>query len=243
MCSGADSGYHGCMTYVLHYAPDNASMIVRMALDHAGVAYRTALVDRARRQQESAAYRKLNPHGLIPALETPQGAIFETGAILLWLVDAHDGLGPKAEDPGRGAFLAWLFHLSNTTHATLRQMFHAEDYIAPRSAPALRRGIARRLKKEFGQLNDLLATDPAWLGAETPTVLDFYLCALLRWSALYPDAGQAGWFNLDHYPALARMCAQVETLECTAQLARAEGMGPAPFTRPEPPNPPEGSPT
>ena len=68
------------MTYVLHYAPDNASLIIRMALDHRGLPYRTQLVDRASQEQSSAAYRALNPNGLIPTLETPQGPLFETGA-------------------------------------------------------------------------------------------------------------------------------------------------------------------
>jgi len=80
------------MTYVLHYAPDNASMIFRLALEHLGVAYQTALVDRAAGGQNAAAYLALNPNGLIPVLETPQGPIFETGAILLWLGDTHGGL-------------------------------------------------------------------------------------------------------------------------------------------------------
>ena len=34
--------------YTLHFAPDNASLIVRLVLDGAGIPYRTALVDRAR---------------------------------------------------------------------------------------------------------------------------------------------------------------------------------------------------
>ena len=32
--------------YTLHYAPDNASLIIRLALEAQGVAYDTCLVDR-----------------------------------------------------------------------------------------------------------------------------------------------------------------------------------------------------
>ncbi len=32
--------------YTLHYAPDNASLIIRLVLDGAGIPYRTALVNR-----------------------------------------------------------------------------------------------------------------------------------------------------------------------------------------------------
>lgn len=71
--------------YLLHYAPDNASLVVRLALEELRQPCRTALVDRATRQQDRAAYRALNPAGPIPVPKTPDGPIFETAAILLWL--------------------------------------------------------------------------------------------------------------------------------------------------------------
>ena len=60
-------------------------------------------------------------------LETPAGPISETGAILLWLADTHQ-LGPSLADPDRPAFLKWLFFLSNTAHAELRQIFYPHQY-------------------------------------------------------------------------------------------------------------------
>ena len=81
--------------YVLHFAPDNASLIVRLALEEMGLSYRTALVDRAVRAQDGGTYRAVNPTGLIPALETPQGVVFETGAILLWLGEVHGRMAPR----------------------------------------------------------------------------------------------------------------------------------------------------
>lgn len=48
-------------TYTLHYAPDNASLIIRLALEEIGVPYDTVLVDRAAQAQTLPAYRALNP--------------------------------------------------------------------------------------------------------------------------------------------------------------------------------------
>ena len=96
------------MTYVLHYAPDNASLIVRLALEHRGLPYRAALVDRAAKAQETTGFRKLNPNGLIPVLETPEGPLFETGAILLYLAEKFGAFLPQ--DPTRRTeALSWLF--------------------------------------------------------------------------------------------------------------------------------------
>ena len=97
------------MTYRLHYAPDNASLIIRLALEELELPYETVLVDRARTAQQSAEYLALNPNGLIPVLETPHGALFETGAILLWLADTEGKLAPPPESAARGNFLKWLF--------------------------------------------------------------------------------------------------------------------------------------
>lgn len=231
------------MTYVLHYAPDNASLIIRLALEHRGLDYRTILVDRATAAQTKAAYRALNPNGLIPVLETPNGPLFETGAILLWLADTHGGLGPAPTVPERGNFLKWLFFVANTIHPALRMIFYPEKFIAADHVTALRGGLQRHLHTSFSTLNQTAAAKPAWFCASTPTVLDFYTAAVLRWPALYPSNTDRTWFDLSNYPALAQLCAHLETLPCACALQIAEGLGDTPFTAPHPPTPPEGSAT
>ena len=231
---------NGLMTYVLHYAPDNASLIIRMALDHRGLPYRTKLVDRASQQQSSAAYRNINPNGLIPTLETPQGPLFETGAILLWLADTHGGLGPGPGDPTRGTFLKWLFYVSNTLHPALRMLFYPEKYIDADHIDALRAGLQAQLKQGFATLDAFAAQQSNWLSGPEPGALDFYAAGLLRWPALYPSNANRDWFALAGYPALMDLCTRIETLPCTRTLQKAEGLGDTPFTAPRRPTPPEG---
>lgn len=225
---------------ILHYAPDNASLIVRLALEHRGIAYQARLVDRAVRAEKSAVYRALNPNGLIPTLETPQGPIFETGAILLWLADRYGGLGPGPDDPLRGAFLKWLFFLANTVHATEVMLFHSERYVPPETVETLQETLRDQLRGHFVTLETLASEAPPYLGAAAPTVLDFYLAALLRWPALYP-APRTRWHRIADYPALSGLCAGLESLACCRALQKTEGLGTRPFTDPDYPNPPEGS--
>ncbi len=119
---------------ILHYAPDNASLIIRLILEEMGLSYDTCLVDRQAEAQRGAAYLKLNPSGQIPALETPDGPISETAAIALWLVDRHAMMGPAPSDADRGAFLKWLFFMSNTLQSGLRMTFYPEKYLGDTSA-------------------------------------------------------------------------------------------------------------
>jgi glutathione S-transferase len=230
------------MTYVLHYAPDNASLIVRLALEHRGLPYRAALVDRAAKAQETTGFRKLNPNGLIPVLETPEGPLFETGAILLYLADRHGGIGPGPDAPTRGDFLKWLFFLSNTIHPALRRLFYPEKYIALAHIDAMRAGTQTDLAQHYATL-EAQAVRGWLLGGPAPTALDFYAAALLRWPKLYPATASRDWFDLATHPALARLAAAVEALPATVALQNAEGLGDTPFTAPSYPQPPEGSAT
>lgn len=232
------------MTLTLHYAPDNASLIVRLALEEAGLPYRTVLVDRKTRAQDGPAYRALNPAGLIPVLETPQGPIFETGAILLWLSEQAPGLAPAPGDARRGALLTWLFFTSNTLHTGLRMTFYPEKYAGPdtQAQTALRTTVQTRLTGDLGLIDAAYGADAPFFIGEAPCLLDLYLAPLLRWCALYPD-GQTGWFDLARYPRLARMVHALEQRPATHAAQRAEGLGPAPFSAPVHANPPEGSAT
>jgi glutathione S-transferase len=227
----------------LHYAPDNASLVIRLALEELGLPYETVLVDRSRDAQNSAAYRTINPNGLIPALETPDGPIFETAAILLWLADRHGALAPAPDSPERASFLKWLFCASNTLHADLRMLFYTEKYAGPDAAAqaAVRRQLTRRLGTHLQNFNAAAGT--AWLGAGTPSVLDLYLACQLRWMALYPQAHDRSWFNLARYPALHALCETLERRASTRAAITAEGLNARPFTAPDYATPPEGSAT
>lgn len=231
------------MTYVLHYAPDNASLVIRLALEEMGVAYRTVLVDRRLQAQRSPAYLALNPNGLIPVLETPGGPIFETGAILLWLGESHPGpLTPAPGAPQRADFLKWLFFLSNTLHPALRMVFYTQKYAGPDMLhqAALQAQIQAEISRLLALLDDATA-GPYLLGAE-PCSADLYLCCMLRWLRLYPE-GQTAWFDLARYPGLRAMAAELETRAATHAAQEAEGLGQTPFTAPQAPTPPEGSAT
>lgn len=228
------------MSYRLHYAPDNASLIIRLALEELGQPYETVLVDRGTKAQRSDAYRALNPAGRIPTLETPQGPISETGAILLWLADTHGGLLPRWDDPDRGAVLNWLFFIANTLHPEMIQSFYTPRYGPIEAVPAMRAALRKRI---LGHLT-LLETQAidrcnGWFCGEEPSALDLYVAAILRWLVLYGrDASTP--FDNSAYPRLMEMCARLEMRASCARLREAEGMAGRPFTDPQIPNPPEG---
>lgn len=231
------------MEYRLHYAPDNASLIVRLALEELGQPYQTVLVDRQSKAQRRPDYLALNPAGRIPTLETPDGPISETGAILLWLSRRHNSLAPAPDRPEWGAVLNWLFFISNTLHAETVQLFYIHRYGPQAAWPDMRDALRKRIAAHLTLLEtEAIARCAGWFCGPSPSVLDLYVAAILRWLALYGGASRS-WSPAKACPHLREMCARLERRPSCTALIKAEGMSAHPFTNPKPPNPPEGSAT
>lgn len=160
----------------LYYAPDNASLCVRLALEHLDRPYQTVLVDRRHKGQRDPAYLELNPNGLIPVMVTPDGPMFETGAILTWLAQsAPSSLMTPQDIEKKQFFLQWMFWLANTLHPALRMLFYAETYI-DENEKALRHRTRARLNDMLGILQQAEHAD--WLDAEGPTAQGCYLAPM-----------------------------------------------------------------
>lgn len=238
--------------YILHYAPDNASLIVRLALLELGLPFQTRLVDRTVRAQDSAAYRALAPTGLIPALDMGDQVMFETGAILLALADrapqgSHAKLFPAEGAPQRGDALKWLFFIATTLHADCRLHFYPDQYAGQTPAPpAFCAATRARLLGHVALIEAAAHAQPElfWQKGHNagPSLLTLYTLTITRWLRLYPE-GPETWLNLADYPCLYALAGQLEARASALQAALDEGLGPTPFTTPILPNPPEGSPT
>lgn len=215
----------------LHYAPDNASLCVRLMLEELGVAYETVLVDRSVKEQQSETYLKLNPNGLIPVLETPDGVMFETAAILLWLADSHNAMAPAVDSPERADFLKWLLWLANTLHPALRMLFYPEKF-SPAHEP-----LREMTKSRIADLLTILVNGP---DLTKTSALSCYAAPMLRWLALYPQ-DHTEWFDLTRWPRLHDFCLGFEARPSAIRAADAEGLGETPFSSPSYPTPPEGS--
>ena len=86
---------------ILHgYWRSGTSYRTRIALNVKGIAYEQAPVDLRAGAQKSDAYRALNPQGLVPALETVDGVLTQSSAIIEWLEERYPE--PPLLPPGRG---------------------------------------------------------------------------------------------------------------------------------------------
>lgn len=217
--------------YVLHYYPDTASLAPRMVLAELGVQHRCALIDREAGVLSSPAYRALQPLGQIPALETPDGPMFETAAILLYLADRHPGLAPSPDAPARAAFLSWLFFTSTNIHTTLLQLFYPDRSAGEACVPAVQSHARARMTIYLQSLDRAATGSPDWLPNDRPSVLGYYIAMLLHWLGQF-GADHPLQVNCADYPALHKVLVMLEAQHATQIIAEDEGLGPTPFTAP-----------
>ncbi len=219
--------------YVLHTMPDTAGLAVHLMLLELEQPFLTTVIDRETDTRDQPEYRALHPLGQVPVLETPDGAIFETAAILLWLADRHGGaLAPAPDDPERGQFLKWLFFTSTNVHATVMCLFYPERYTGdPSATPPFLRTNARRLEDALARLNQAVSRHPVWCPPDAPSAIGIYLSMLLRWLG-QADPDHPARLDPAAYPALMAVARMLEARPAALNAARVEGLGPTIFSAP-----------
>lgn len=149
-------------------------------------------------------FSRISPHGRVPVLQTPDGPIFEAGAIALYLGECHEN-GSLVIPPGdsqRGPFLQWLSYLGTTLQPDVMIQFHPELYFKDTATRSeFKTASMSRLKMVLSTLNAALDPGPYFCG-ERRTVLDYVFALQAVWPEIYPQ-------SIDAYPAIKR---QVETM-------------------------------
>ena len=129
---------------------------VRWALEEAGIPYRERLI--GPEDQATAAYRALQPFGQVPAIETENLKLFESGAIVIHVAEKSDSLMPS--DPnGRARTCAWIFAALNSVEPQIQNLaeldlFHASETWAPLRRPMVMEATQKRLAAVEGWLGN-----------------------------------------------------------------------------------------
>src|SRR5258706_13937497 len=101
---------------VVHHAPKARSVRVVWLLEELGVPYEVRNVALARETPRSAEHLRVHPLGKVPAIEDGGLTMFESGAIVEYLLERHGAgrLAPAPGTPERGMYLQWL-HFGEAT--------------------------------------------------------------------------------------------------------------------------------
>jgi glutathione S-transferase len=120
---------------------------VRWALEEAGIPYQESLV--GPEDLATGAYRALQPFGQVPAIETDELNLFESGAIVLHIAETSETLMPRDAN-GRARAIAWMFAALNSVEPPIQEvgsldLFHAGEAWAVAHRPMAVEAAQKRL--------------------------------------------------------------------------------------------------
>lgn len=217
--------------YTLYAVNDWASLCIHLALEEMGQPFVRQVMDYDAGDMHSPAYLAVSPFGLIPGLQTADGPLFETGAILLWLSERH-GLAPAPLSRDRAAFLKWFVFVNQSVHTTALYLLHPHRPAGEGVAREVAEIAHAKMTDHLAAIEEMIALEkPVWLSIAQPSVLTCYLGMLVRWSVGFPAYPEHA-IDLDATPALKAVLAAAETRPASLRVALAEGLGPTIFTNP-----------
>lgn len=168
-------------------------------LEEVGLAYRVVPVDIAKGDQFAPEFLKISPNNKIPAIVDRDGpdnkplALFESGAILMYLAEKTGRLMPSAMRP-RYEVIQWLMFQMANIGPMLGQAHHFRRYAPEKIGYAISRytGEARRL---YGVMDRRLAEAPYLAGDYS--IADI---ATFPWTRSYRAQG----ITLEEFPNVKR---------------------------------------
>ena len=193
---------------VLHgYWRSGTSYRTRIALNIKGLDYRQEPVDLREGVQKSVSFRSLNPQGLVPALETPDGVLTQSSAIIEWLDERYPEPPLLPADPaGRAMVRAMAMTVACDIHPlnNLRVLQHLKGELEA-DQEDLDRWTSNWIEAGFGALEAMIARHGGRFAfGDRLTAADCHLV---------PQVYSAERFNVDcsRWPRLSRAVENART--------------------------------
>ncbi|HSV48576.1 MAG TPA: glutathione S-transferase family protein [Ramlibacter sp.] len=146
-----------------------------------------------------------NEMGEVPILEFGDRKLSQSGAIMVYLANAHGAFGGQSDEE-RHEVLRWLFfdnHKFTSYFATFRFM-KAFGTTAP--DPTISKWLRGRIDSAFGIVEKHLA-DREFLVGSQPTIADMSLCGYL-----YFPPEESGYDLGERYPAIVKWLDRLKQL-------------------------------
>jgi GST-like protein len=135
---------------------------VSIALEEMRLPYEVRVIDFAANEQKADWYVKLNPNGRIPTLTDDGFALFESGAILIYLAEKTGQFLPR-DAQSRSRVLQWLMFQMSAVGPMMGQANVFLRYFPEKIQPAIDR-YQREVMRLFGVLDRQLAANEYIVG-------------------------------------------------------------------------------
>jgi glutathione S-transferase len=174
--------------YTLYWSPGSASLCVHWMLIEIGEPHELVKVDLDAGEQRKPEYLKVSPTGKVPTMVVDGVALSEAAALCMILAERHPqpGFAPQVDNPQRGAYISWLYYLSNTLQTAFRDWFYPEEPAGRESVEAAKAAARTRIEASFDRIETKLANPGPYLIGDRVRAADFVATMLMRWSRNMP---------------------------------------------------------
>jgi len=173
-------------------------MAIHALLEELGVDYELVEIDLTKGIQRTPEYLAINPNGKVPTLVHKGEVIYESAAILMYLLDQHPdaGLAPSLGSVKRGHYYQYLTWMSNTLQEAINRWAHPENYVGGDIDLSLVVDKATlELNRCWQLIDDELVNNGPWLLGDSLSGADYHLFMLAYWSRCYDSRAQ-DWPNI-----------------------------------------------
>ncbi len=166
----------------LTYSPGTIAVAVALALEEAGLDYKTQRIDFRTGEQTQPDYLAINPKGRVPALMTEQGILTETGALLDYVAALAPQAGLIPTDPFQAARMREaMYYCASTMHINHAHKMRGHRWADQESSWAdMTAKVPQNMTDCAAYVEKNLLQGPYICGSEF-TIGDAYLYTTCRW--------------------------------------------------------------
>lgn len=206
------------MNLILHSSTQTSGTIAHLFLAESGLNFTTRFISLREGDQRKPEYLAINPKGEVPALEADGTIVTEVPAIGILVADLAPASGLLPQDRvARAQAISWLCWCSFRFAGTYTPFFQAgRTYDDPTVTKAVRAQLRERVIAAMG-LAGQAVTGTGYLVGHGPTLADFYLATLARWT---------GRMGIDMPPAVVAHRDRIHARPAVRRVFEAEGIQP-----------------
>jgi len=148
------------MTLKLHFAPNSRASRISWLLEELELPYELNAMAFHPKDLKSDEHRDRHPLGRIPVLEDGDVTIYESGAIVEYILERHKngGLKPAVDDPNFPYYLQWFHYCEGMVMPPVNTIVVHTLLLPPdRQDETVREQAKRLLTKAWGPVNEALA--------------------------------------------------------------------------------------
>jgi len=165
----------------LYYMAGACPLAAHIVLEWTGARYETEKLSHDDLKKE--AYLRVNPLGMVPALEVDGSVITQNGGVLTYLAETHPEAGLSGDGTPRGdaEVHRWLGFVNSDIHPAFKPLFGSTAYLGDEAVVEKTKVHARNMLRRLFAIADAQLKGRDWIAGRR-SIADAYLFVVVRWA-------------------------------------------------------------